>query len=156
MLGNNKPTRRSWGTVNLPPGQTPRSIRSVAAQPAARRCEGGSCTRADWLASDGFDYELYVAVNEDLCGLSREQAESHWLNRGRSEGRRCSGREEYLRDVGFDHDFYAMTNADLRGVSRKEAENHWLKHGKREGRAPGPSLVPLSLDGESLPTKDHT
>lgn len=138
MLGNNKPTRRSWDTVNLRSGQTPRSMRSVAAQPGARRCEGGSCTRADWLASDGFDYEFYVAVNGDLCGFSREQAENHWLDRGRSEGRRCSGREEHLRDAGFDHEFYAMTNADLRDMSRREAENHWLKYGKREGRAPGP------------------
>ena len=76
-----------------------------------------------------FDWEYYVKTHNDLSHIkNKNQAWSHWITYGKSEGRKTTN---------FKWTNYLLANNDLvnNGINTESlALYHWVNHGKKENR----------------------
>lgn len=91
------------------------------------------------------DLEFYLEYNSDLAELlSPEDAQRHWIEYGKAEGR-VSSEQQFYQQLGlnpdklptdFDWNAYLELNPDLQGhlQSKWSAIQHFLVHGATEGR----------------------
>lgn len=79
-----------------------------------------------------FNPTIYKLLNEDLNGLTNEQAIKHYMFYGIFEKRHY--RFNFELDKNFDPRLYKIHNSDLTFMSDSQANVHYLVHGKKEGR----------------------
>jgi putative flippase GtrA len=88
-----------------------------------------------------FDWTKYIHSNNDIANIvNKEDAWSHWINHGKSEGRQYFSKKPKTDSKEndkkhFDWIKYIKKYNDLRHIKNKEeAWDHWINYGKNEGR----------------------
>ena len=87
-----------------------------------------------------FDYSFYIQKYPDVNHLSHVEAEKHYIEHGKDEGRQ--GSIEEFDD--FDYNYYIRKNPDLTNLNEQEAFTHYLTIGKYEKRSVRVKVNPKS------------
>jgi hypothetical protein len=81
---------------------------------------------------DGFKWEDYTLLNEDLFGMTQSECERHYLLHGQYEQRSYSLGPSFPSD--FDWRQYVHLNEDLKHMDKISATRHYFWDGMREKR----------------------